>query len=347
MQRRTLLQAALALGLLGPLRALADGPAPDEPNIGARSVEELPELQGKLTIYQGRGEGGLYDTIVAAIRKRNPKLDLQIRQGPSASLANTLVAEHQAGVQRADLFWSIDAGSLGLVAAQGMTRSIPDTIGAQIREPFRYSDWAAISGRIRSLPYNPRRVSPEQLPDSIMALADSGLKIGWAPAYGAFQSFVTAMRLLEGEARTRQWLREVKKQATSYAGEFGVVMAVERGEVDVGLANHYYTLRLKQGKPEAPVALAFTHNDAGSLVNASGVALLSDNPAAAGFVRYLLTHEVQQYLAEQAFELPMASGVAMPEGLPPLDQIDPPRVELTQLADLRPTLALMRETGVL
>ena len=180
-----------------------------------------------------------------------------------------------------------------------------------------------------------------------MALADSDLKVGWAPAYGAFQSFVTAMRLLEGDARTLEWLRGVKAHASNYAGEFGVVMAVERGEVDVGLANHYYTLRLKQGKPDASVALGFTHDDAGSLVNASGVALLSDNPAAAGFVRYLLTQEVQQYLAEQAFELPMARGVAMPEGLPPLDQLDPPEIELTQLADLRPTLALMREAGVL
>ena len=77
------------------------------------------------------------------------------------------------------------------------------------------------------------------------------------------------------------------------------------------------------------------------------MALLSDNPAAVGFVRYLLTREVQEYLATQAFELPMVRGVAMPAGLPPMNRIDPPEVELTRLADLRPTLALMRETGVL
>jgi iron(III) transport system substrate-binding protein len=346
MDRRTLLKSALALGLLGPTRLLA-GDAATGDAATARSVEELPALQGKLTVYLGRGEGGLYDTLVTAIRKRNPKLDLQVRRGPSASLANTLVAEHQAGVQRADLFWSIDSGSLGLVADQGMTHPLPETIRARIRDPFQYRHWAAVSGRIRSVPYNPRRVSADQLPDDIMAFADSDLKIGWAPAYGAFQSFVTAMRLLEGEQRTRQWLLGVKPHATSYAGEFGVVMAVERGEVDVGFANHYYTLRLKQGMPDASVQLAFTDDDAGCLVNASGVALLSDNPAAVGFVRYLLTREVQEYLATQAFELPMVRGVAMPAGLPPMNRIDPPEVELTRLADLRPTLALMRETGVL
>ncbi len=346
MDRRTLLKSALALGLLGPTRLLASDSATGDAAT-AGSVEELPALEGKLTVYLGRGEGGLYDTIVAAIRKRNPQLDLQVRRGPSASLANTLVAEHQAGVQRADLFWSIDSSSLGLVAEQGMARPIPEAVRARILDTFQYRNWAAISGRIRSLPYNPQRVTPDQLPDDIMAFADSDLKIGWAPAYGAFQSFVTAMRLLEGEQRTRRWLLGVKQHATSYAGEFGVTMAVERGEVDVGFANHYYTLRLKQGKPDASVQLAFTDNDAGSLVNASGVALLSDNPAAVGFVRYLLTREVQQYLASQAFELPMARGVSMPEGLPPMNQINPPEVELTRLANLRPTLKLMRETGVL
>ena len=342
MDRRTLLKSGLAVGLLGPARALAASQVAQAP-----SVEALPELKGSLTLYLGRGEGGLYETLIEAIRKRNPQLDLKVRRGPSASLANTLVAEHQAGVQRADAFWSIDSSSLGLVVDQGMARAVPEALRAPVRKPFSADAWVPISGRIRTLPFNPQRVTAERLPDDIMAFADSDLKLGWAPAYGAFQSFLTAMRLLEGEQRTLEWLRGVKQRATSYAGEFGVVMAVERGEIDAGFANHYYTLRLKQGKPSASVALGFTDGDAGSLINASGVALLSDNPAAAGLVRYLQTQQAQRFLAEEAFELPMVQGVAMPAGLPPMSDIHPPQVEFSQLADLRPTLALMREAGVL
>ena len=70
----------------------------------------------------------------------------------------------------------------------------------------------------------------------IMALPESGLRIGWAPSYASFQSFVTAMRLLEGDAATADWLRRTQATATSYAGELGVVLGVERGEVDVGFA---------------------------------------------------------------------------------------------------------------
>lgn len=342
LDRRSLLKSALALGLIGPGVLWA---ADDTPTAAAESADDLPPLAGTLTVYLGRGEGGLYDDIVAAIRKRNPDLDLQIRRGPSAALANTLIAESRAGVKRADLFWSIDASSLGVVADQGKSQPIPASIQRHIKPAFRYSQWAAISGRLRTVPYNPNRIEPAQLPSRIMDFADTDHRIGWAPAYGAFQSFVTAMRVLEGEDRTRHWLQGVKRQAKSYAGELGVVMAVARGEVDVGFANHYYTLRLKKGQPDANVALALTENDAGSLVNSSGVLLLDDNPLARNFVRYLLSQEVQSFLASQAYEIPMAAGVALPDGLP--DKIHPPKIDLTQLSDLQPTLELLRETRVL
>jgi len=341
MRRRDLLAAAAALSLAAPLGARA------LPRAAAPSVDELPPLSGALTVYLGRGEGGLYEDVLDAIRERNPDLALRVRRGPAAALANTIVAESRAGVRRADVFWSVDAGSLGVVAAADLAREIPEDIRRQLRPEFRYRHWAAISGRVRSLPYHPGRITRERIPRSVMAFAESDLRIGWAPAYASFQSFVTAMRLLEGDAATRDWLRALKSRARSYAGELGVVLGVSRGQVDIGFANHYYTLRMKEGQPDAAVQLAFTRNDAGSLLNASGALLLGKSELGADFLRYLLTREAQSYLAREAFEIPMASGVAMPEGLPPLTEIAPPALDLTRLADLEPTLALMREAGVL
>jgi iron(III) transport system substrate-binding protein len=311
------------------------------------SVESLPKLEGDLTLYLGRGEGGLYENVLQAIEKRNPKLNLKIRRGGSAALANTIVAEKKAGVKRADLFWAVDTGSIGMVTDAGAAKPLPTDLTTQLKEGFQYPSWSPVTGRVRTLPYNTQRVSPEQIPDSVMALADSDLKLGWAPAYSSFQSFVTAMRLLEGEKATRAWLKGVNRNAKKYAGELGVVMGVERGEVDVGFANHYYTLRLKSGKPDANVALAYTKNDAGCLVNASGIVALSDGDLPVNFIRYLLTHEVQSYLAREAYEIPLVQDVAQPEGLASLSTLTPPAMDLRNLADLRPTLNLMRDVGVL
>jgi len=313
----------------------------------AVSVSELPPLEGELTLYLGRGEGGLYEDILEAIKKRNPNFKLRIRRGPTAALANSIVAESKAGIRRADLFWAVDSGAVGVITQQGLAQPIPDDLRTQLQSGFDFPNWVPVTGRVRTMPYNTERLTADQIPTSIMELAESDLQIAWAPAYASFQSFVTAMRLLEGDEKTENWLRAVNKRAKKYAGELGVVLAVERGEADLGFANHYYTLRLKSGKPDARVALAFTKQDAGCLVNASGVVALKEGELATNFIRYLMTQEVQSYLASEAFEIPLVGKVPPPAGLPSLDIISPPEVDLTRLGDLRPTLDLMRKSGVL
>jgi iron(III) transport system substrate-binding protein len=343
LHRRTFLQGLGIAGAL-PLSSSLGWSAAPAP---ALSVTQLPPLEGSLTLYLGRGEGGLYEDVLDAIVDRNPDFDLRIRRGSNAALTNAILAEAKAGVHRADLFWAVDSAAVGQVTGAGLAQPLPSDLVDQLQPQFRFGNWVPVTGRIRTLPYNTERLSADKIPDSVMDLADSDLSIGWAPAYASFQSFVTAMRLLEGDKATSDWLRGVKSRATRYAGELGVVMAVERGAVDIGLANHYYTLRLRSGRPDAAIELAFTNNDAGCLVNASGVVALRPGATAVNFIRYLLTREVQSYLASEAYEIPLVDGVATPPGIPALDAINPPRVDLTRLADLRPTLDLMRAAGVL
>lgn len=349
MQRRTFIKTLSCLGAASafPLLSAKGFALPNSSISSAISVNDLPKLKGKLTLYLGRGEGGLYEDVLNAIKKRNPEFTLRIRRGPTAALANTIMAEAKAGVTQADLFWAVDSGAIGQISNAGLTKTLPSNLTQQLQPEFRFNNWAPISGRIRTLPYNPERVTADQIPDSIMALPDTNLSIAWAPAYASFQSFVTAMRLTEGDKATTQWLKAMKGKAKKYAGELGVVMAVERGEVDVGLANHYYTLRLKSGKPDARLNLAFTKKDAGCLINVSGVAVLKESTTATDFIRYLLSKEVQSYLSSEAYELPLAGDLPTPPGIPNLSELSPPAIDLTKLADLRPTLTLMRKAGVI
>ncbi|MCY4265289.1 MAG: extracellular solute-binding protein [Gammaproteobacteria bacterium] len=347
MKRRHFVKTAAVSGVAAVFPGMAGLAAETVASSAAVSVEQLPPLSGELTLYLGRGEGGLYENVLQAIEDRNPDLNLSIRRGPTAALANAIVAEAEAGIRRADLFWAVDSGAIGLVADAGLVQTLPNDLTAQLQPTFRYSHWAPITGRIRTLPFNTAELTPGRVPDAIMEVPDSGLRVGWAPAYAAFQSFVTAMRLLEGRQATADWLQRTGSNARDYAGELGVVMAVERGEVDIGFANHYYTLRLKAGNPDAKVALSFTRNDAGCLVNASGIMALGNGELAVNFIRYLLTREVQNYLSTEAYEIPLVDGLALPSGLPDLKTVAPPDIDLTRLADLRPTLDLMRDVGVL
>ena len=99
----------------------------------------------------------MYENVLKAIEKRNPKLNLKIRRGGSAALANTIVAETKAGVKRADLFWAVDTGSIGMVTDAGAAKPLPDDLTAQLREDFQYPSWSPVTGRVRTLPYNTER----------------------------------------------------------------------------------------------------------------------------------------------------------------------------------------------
>ncbi|MFB6259931.1 MAG: hypothetical protein ABEJ96_05945 [Thiohalorhabdaceae bacterium] len=150
MERRTFLQGATAVGILGAsgvMGGCSDGGGEAPP---ALSVADLPPLSGDLTVYLGRGEGGLYSKVVDAIRERNPDLNLSIRRGPSSALANTLVEDAERGGARADLFWSIDASSLGRVIDQGLARPVPAELRNRVREPFRFESMAPVTGRVPS-----------------------------------------------------------------------------------------------------------------------------------------------------------------------------------------------------
>ena len=48
-----------------------------------------------------------------------------------------------------------------------------------------------------------------------------------------------------------------------------------------------------------------------------------------------------------AYEIPLVQDVAAPEGLASLSSLSPPELDLRKLADLRPTLNMMRDVGVL
>ena len=323
----------------------------------APSLSELPDLAGELTIYLGRGEGGLYKELIDHLETElYEDLSLSVRRDASASLANTIVEEEANGSSPADVFWSIDVGALGTIAREGIGTQLPteltDLVGPQFHDGKRR--WVGIGGRARAIPFNTDEYAAADVPDSVMAIPETegfGDAMGWAPTYGAFQSFVTAMRLVEGESATREWLRAMLDAGTSrYAGEFLVTNAVGGGELSAGFANHYYALRLQAAKPNAPLELAFTSGDAGSLINASGAVVLdsaSDRQLAVDFLRHFLTKEVQAFLAESAYEYPLVPGVEPPGSLPSIEALDPPDVDLTRLAEVRPTLRILREEGVL
>jgi iron(III) transport system substrate-binding protein len=109
-------------------------------------------------------------------------------------------------------------------------------------------------------------------------------------------------------------------------------------------------MRVRNQRPDAPIDLAFTEGDAGALVNVAGALQIDGTEKGelvANFVRHLLSAEAQEFFATVSFAYPMIPGVQPVGGLPTIDQLRPPDIDLSELSDLDPTLELMREADVL
>ena len=317
-------------------------------------MAEMPDLSGELTVYSGRGEQ-LVSTLLGFIEDLYDDLTIRTRYGAAAELVNLIQTE--GGQSPADVFFSVNAGSLGTLKDDGRTQQLPEEVTDLVVDDFVDPDrqWVGTSGRARTVPFNTNELSDEDVPDDIFAFPDTEAfadSIGWAPTYSSFQAFVTAMRVLNGEEETRQWLQGMLDLGVEeYSDEFLVSQAVADGEIVAGFANHYYIQRVLAGRPDAPIATAFTEGDAGAIFNVAGAAVLdtaSDATLASNFVRHLLSAEAQDYFARETFEYPLVSGVEPVGRLPSIDELNPPEgVDLAELSDLEATIDLLREVGVL
>lgn len=304
-----------------------------------------------LTVYSGRDEEIMRPLIEKA--KKDLGLNIEVRYGDSTELAIALIEEGKNS--RADVFYAQDAGSLGAVVREGQTLALPNQLLNKVDPRFRSASgqWVGISGRARVIDYNTKLVKTNELPRSVMQLSDSKWrgKVGWAPTNGSFLSFVTAMRLMEGDRKTLDWLKSMKANgAKAYPKNSAIVEALGRGEIALGLVNNYYLYRFKTKNPNFPVAIHHTKGDAGSLINVAGLAVLKTTDQkndAEKFVAYMLKPETQKFITENFYEYPLVTGIPVAQKQLPIEQLQPPKLDLSKLSDLKGTMSLIQQAGLI
>jgi len=307
---------------------------------------------GTVTIYSGRSEelvGPLLEDFTEATG-----IEVEARYGDTAEMANLILTEGENSP--ADVFFAQDAGALGAIAQEGLLAPLPEEILGSVEDRFKSpsGEWVGVSGRARVVVYNTENLAEEDMPDSIFGFTDpewSG-RIGWAPTNGSFQSFVTALRIIEGEDRAREWLEGIQaNEPNVYDGNSAALEAVASGEIDVAFINHYYLFQRLAEDPDTAAANHFmTDGDPGALVNVAGAGILNtaeNDEAARELVAFLLGEEAQTYFATETYEYPLIDGMEADPALPSLGEIGSPELDLSELSDLEGTLELLQEVGIL
>ena len=319
---------------------------------GAFAVTAMKKDSARLVVYCGRGEE-LIQPLMARFQAESG-ITVLVRYGGTAELAATILEEGRNSP--ADVFIAQDAGALGALNRHNRLAALPADLLALIPGRYRSPDqaWVGISGRARVVVYNTGKLSEADLPDDLFGFTDPAWRgrIGWAPENGSFQSFITALRLQEGDERALTWLKGIKANAPRvYAKNSAIVAAVAAGEIDAGFVNHYYLLSAQKTRPDITAAnYYFPRQTVGNLINVAGAGILKTSrqpEAAERLIRFLLSPETQSYFARETYEYPVIEGVELPAMLQEIRASSLPEINLNLLNDLEGTLNLIHQAGVL
>jgi iron(III) transport system substrate-binding protein len=332
---RTLVGAVAALALAGPALAAC----------GSGNGE-------RLVVYSGRTEN-LVGPLLEDFSEESG-VGIDVRYGDSADLA--LLIDEEGDRTPADVFISQSPGAVGYLGAAGRLTELPDEIVSLVPEGDAAADhsWVGLSGRVRTLVYNTDLVDPATLPDSVLDLTAPAYagEVALAPTNGSFQDFVTVLRHELGDDEAQAWLDGMAAgDPPTFDNNTAIVEAVGRGEVPMGLVNHYYAFRATDEDPDLPVENHFfPDGDYGStlLVTAASIVEGTDTPdEARALVEFLLSFEAQLFFSDETFEYPLASDAMQNAALPPFEVINKTRVDLDDLGGgLAATTEMIDESGL-
>lgn len=320
---------------------------------GNENQTSMPEKEEAkvLTIYCGRSES-LVGPVIEQFSK-STGIETRIKYGGTSELAATILEEGES--TPADIFFAQDPAGLGSV--EHMLKVIPEEVISGVIPGFKSSEnrWVGLSGRARSVVYNTEIHSEEDLPEDIFDYTKPEWKgkIGWAPTNGSFQAMVTAMRVLWGEGKTKEWLTAINNNdAKIYPKNTPIVTAVERGEVEVGFVNHYYLYRFleEQGTDFNARNYHPASGGPGNLIMVAGVGILgssNNTELATRFIEFMLSPVSQQFFASQNYEYPVVGGVKTNPMLVDLSDINSPEIRMSDMKDLKGTVELIREVGII
>jgi len=301
-----------------------------------------------LIVYSGRSEE-LVQPLIDQFTE-STGIEVEVRYAGSTDLAATLLQEGDS--TEADVFFAQDPASLGSVA--GLLSELPQSVLDSVDPRFadRNGRWVGTSGRVRTFIYNTD--TSVELPQTIDDVTDPSWfgEVGVAPTNGSFLAFVSAMILERGEDATLEWLKALAaNDPQDYPKNTPIVAAADAGEIEGGLVNHYYLLRLRaEGEGNDSENWFIPAGDVGTLVMPAGAGILSgtDVPESARqFVEFLLSEAAQTYFANETFEFPLIPEVQPSGGLPALEDLNTPDIDLSQLADvLDDATRLVSEAGL-
>lgn len=309
-----------------------------------------------ITVYSGQ-HPQTTAALVSAF-EHDTGISVLVRNGDESALADQIIAEGSRSP--ADVFLTENSPALWILQEHHLLAPVDASTLAQV--PARYSspagDWVGVTARVSVMVYNTDRLKPDQLPTSVLQLADPPWKgmVGLAAGETDFQPIVTAVERARGESAALAWLQGLKDNAGGdiYPDNETLTSRINSGAAAIGIVDQYYWYRLKAQLGAAAMHSAVAElapGDPGYVVDVSGAGVLassSHQAAAQRFVAFLVSEPGQEIVAHgDSFEYPLRAGVTMTAPEPPLGSLHPDPVSVAELGDGSGAIALLQRVQLL
>src|SRR5579871_1603791 len=322
-------------GLVAPLTVFAaacGSSGSSKPAAG--STASTSSLAGTtITLYNAQHE----QTTSALIAEFTKETGIKVRVDNNDEDVLTAQLQQEGSHTPADVFYTENSNWLQQLSDDHLLAPVDPATLASVpaRDNATDGTWLGVSARMSVMIYNTDKLTPDQLPKSILDLADPQYKgkLELAPAETDFWPLVSSVDKAKGKDATLAWLKALKANAGSNANvpdNETVTSDIAKGTADLGVINHYYFYRIKAesggGGFNAKIAY-FAPQDPGYVedISAAGVLAASKHQAAAQKFLAFLTSETGQHIlaTSSSYEYPIRPGVAANPELTPLSQLQP------------------------
>jgi iron(III) transport system substrate-binding protein len=321
---------------------------------GSAGSSSAPEI----TLYNGQH----LQTTTALVNafEKQTGIQVEVHSDDEDVLANQLIEEGSRSP--ADVFFTENSPALMTLQERGMLAKVAPSALAHV--PSKYDspdgDWVGVTARVNVLVYNTNLLSRQQVPTSILELAEPQWrnKIAIAPSETDFLPIVTSVLRTHGQAFTLRWLEGLRQNAGALQfpdNETLVDMVSRRSNsIDLCSLNQYYWYRERDmvGVRNMHSAIAFlAPKDPGYVLDVSGAGVLQSSPHKADaekFLAFIVSHQGQEIIAHSdSYEYPLGSGVETAQPLLPFDQLQPAPLTISELGDGSRAIALEQQAGLL
>lgn len=317
------------------------------------SFAQTSAASGGIVVYNAQHESLAKEWAEGFTKETG--IEVTLRNGGDTTLGNQIIQEGAASP--ADVFLTENSPAMVLVERAGLFAPLNADTLALVPENFRPASglWTGIAARSTVFAYDTSKLKEDQLPKSLLDLADPAWKGRWAasPSGADFQAIVGALLALNGEETTMAWLKAMKENSSAYKGNSTAMKAVNAGQTEGAIIYHYYWFgdQAKTGENSNNVKLHyFRHQDPGAFVSISGGGVLASSThpeQAQAFVKWIAGKGGQDVLKNgTSYEYAVGVGAQSNPKLVPLIDLQAPKLDPSKL-DAGKVTDMMTAAGLL